>query len=195
MIVIENTLAWTKTARRIAGKVVAKNDGDEAAVLAVDLPLPKFACQSIVGMVSTSGNAPAGVPWSIEPAGVTDSEALGVPVAWCICIAVPDSQDLNGDGVVDGGDVGKVLAEWSAMEEPSAILGQVLAAQGDGDELVAAVAYTVESGGGPMKVKSSAPAVIPQCELVEPVDAVLRVRLGVSAGATVELVLDSTIVV
>ena len=187
---LSNTLSWSAHERRIAGRVEAVNEGDEASqILSIDLPIPACVVQKIGGFVDIKARSTINDRFEILPAGVMIGHA-GVQL-WSICLAVPDPHDLNGDGVVDGADVGKVLAAWSYGSGP--LIGSVLAAAGKGDRFVAWNSWPF-SGGGHGGFKALAMLVVHGNELTEPTDAVLRIRIGVSPMTSLEIVVDASIV-
>ena len=169
MQILKNTLAFIQTSPMMVlnGDLHALNDGNVLELLSFDLPMPGLTFGSIAGNTSLSISAVGNL--SLQPEG-----------NFLFAIVVPEPSDLTGDGVVDGADIGAVLAAWT---DSGAQLGQVVADQGKKQQVVGYVSGAWE---GSSSIAMTLYPPILCVPLPKPTDCVLQVRMVVSPGATVK---------
>lgn len=181
---------WT----RLIGDVEARNDTDQWSLLSVDLATPEVLARRCAGTQQITlrglGDGAIGCqPGGIGRGGPSPSQQA---VPWSLALCLPDPRDLNGDGVIDGADIGLALAGWGDGEAgDGSRLGEILAAVGETttDRLMAYGACAL-AGAGAAKAKVSAMAAGGWMAQERPVNAVLRLRLLVSPRTEAQLTLD-----
>lgn len=181
MNISTNTLTYTHANRLLSGEIVATT-GDAEAMLCLDLPIDELTLnlkpdEVINGQVSIKISNPGGACWA-KPA---------TPAGWLFAICPRLAGDLDNDGDVDGGDLGKCLADWSA--NGGAALGAVLADTGK-TEKPAMWGAAALAGAGGMNATISPFANSPvQCSG----PATFRLRITVSPHTQIRVVVDATL--
>lgn len=145
--------------------VIPEGNADSVVDFAMDLPgLKPFG--GVVGQLKCKLTRPGQPLWM---------QLVG---PWLHAVVVPVAGDLTGDGVVDGADIGQATANWSG---DGTELGQVLAATGACELVVAHGSISVPSGAGSASV-TLLPALGVAAALPAGAVAKYRFRALVSAG-------------
>lgn len=181
MNITTNTLTYTPTNRLLSGELVATT-GDLEEILSFDLPIEDLNLELkpdevINGQVGVKITNPGGAVWA-KPA---------TPAGWLFALCPRLAGDLDNDGDVDGGDLGKCLADWAA--NGGAALGAVLADTGK-TEQPALWGAAALAGASNMNATISPFANHPvKCSG----PATFRLRIAVSPQTQIRVVVDATL--
>lgn len=149
--------------------------GDVAELLSLDVSLPSFKSgKKIGGTIETDVSA---FDPSLTPPGLQFFLLPAAGYTWAITL--PPTWDLNGDGTVDGADLGKAMTNGAL---PAAI-GELLSQWGSSDLFVTAASIALIGGGS----FNGSPWPLDLPCLPVSGEGVLRIRANVSPKTKVTL--------